>query len=38
MDERIRELISSGYTTREVALILNVPFEIVLKIETEMSS
>lgn len=32
---QIKELLSSGYTTREVALILDIPFEVVLKVETE---
>jgi len=33
--EKIKELLSSGYTTREVALMLDIPFQIVLKVETE---
>lgn len=32
---RIRELLDSGYNTREVANILDIPFHVVLKIETE---
>jgi hypothetical protein len=35
MNERILELLGSGYTTREVAAILDVPFELVLWVETE---
>lgn len=35
MNERILELLRSGYTTREVARILDVPYHIVLKVETE---
>jgi DNA-binding CsgD family transcriptional regulator len=35
MTEKIKELLSSGYTTREVALILDIPYQIVLKVETE---
>ena len=33
--ENIKELLSSGYTTREVAWMLDIPFQIVLKVETE---
>ncbi len=33
--EKIKELLSSGYTTREVAWMLDIPFQIVLKVETE---
>ena len=32
---RIKELLDSGYATREVAKILNVPFQYVLWVETE---
>lgn len=35
MNERILELLQSGYATREVANILDVPFEQVLWVETE---
>ena len=33
--EKIKELLSSGYTTREVAWMLDITFQIVLKVETE---
>lgn len=35
MTWKVLELLNSGYSTRAVAQILEIPFEIVLKIETE---
>ena len=35
MEWQILELLRSGYTTREVANILDVSFHVVLKVETE---
>ena len=34
---RIKELLGSGYTAHEVALILDIPFPYVVKVETTPS-
>lgn len=38
MNDRIKMLLDSGYSTRDVALMLDIPFEHVLWVETEYES